>query len=121
MPSSCSGGPLADPPPAARKGAATRAENGVLKTLRAVGRAAGEIFHGMSTFAWARDLRRSRAEADTLFLLVSFGDVIGLPLLPPYYSLRLLPFVMTGLQRWKRAVLRERDWTDLISLIEGAE
>ena len=75
----------------------------------------------MTTFGWVRDLRRERAEADTLFRLVVFGDLIGLPLLPPYYSLRLLPFVMPGLQSWKRAVLRERDWTDLINLIEGAE
>ncbi|OHD72243.1 MAG: hypothetical protein A2177_09465 [Spirochaetes bacterium RBG_13_68_11] len=75
----------------------------------------------MSTFGWTRDLRRGRAEADALFMLASFGDLIGLPLLPPYYSLRLLPFVLPGLERWRRAMLRERDWTDLISLIEGAE
>ena len=75
----------------------------------------------MTTFGWVRDLRRERAEADTLFRLVVFGDLIGLPLLPPYYSLRLLPFILPGLERWKRALLRERDWTDLIQLIEGAE
>lgn len=94
---------------------------GFRKTLRKVCRAAGRIFYGMSTFGWVRDLRRGQAEADMLFLLISFGDLIGLPLLPPYYSLRLLPFVMPGVDRWKRAVLRERDWTDLIGLIEGAE
>jgi hypothetical protein len=75
----------------------------------------------MTTFGWVRDLRRGRAEADSLFLLIAFGDLVGLPLLPPYYSLRLLPFVMPGLERWKRSLLRERDWTDLIGLIEGAE
>jgi hypothetical protein len=75
----------------------------------------------MTTFGWVRDLRRERAEAEMLFLLIAFGDLLGLPLLPPYYSLRLLPFILPGLQRWKRAMLRERDWTDLINLIEGAE
>ncbi len=75
----------------------------------------------MSTFDWVRDLRRGRAEADMLFRLIVFGDLIGLPLLPPYYSLRLLPYALPGLEGWKRAVLRQRDWTDLIGLIEGAE
>ena len=109
------------PPPAAATGGATGAENGVRAALRKACRAAREIFYGMSTFAWARDLRRGRAEADALFMLASFGDLIGLPLLPPYYALRLLPFVLPGLGRWRRAMLRERDWTDLVSLIEGAE
>jgi hypothetical protein len=75
----------------------------------------------MTTFDWVRDLRRGRSEAETLFLLIAFGELVGLPLLPPYYSLRLLPYVLPGLERWKRGLLRERDWTDLISLIEGAE
>lgn len=93
----------------------------VRDALRKAFRAAGEIFYGMTTFGWVRDLRRGRAEAEMLFLMISFGDLIGLPLLPPYYSLRVLPFVMPCIERWKRAVLRERDWTDLVELIEGAE
>ncbi len=88
---------------------------GLAGALRRVGRAAGQILYGMSTFDWVRGMRRGRAEADMLFLLISFGDLIGLPLLPPYYSLRLLPFVLPHIERWKRTVLRERDWTDLVS------
>lgn len=80
-----------------------------------------EIVYGMTTFGWARDLRRGRAEEEMLFMMISFGDLIGLPLLPPYYSLRILPFVVPGIERWKRAVLRERDWTDLVELIEGVD
>ena len=34
-----------------------------------------------------------RASMETLFMLVTFGDMIGLPILPPYYALRLLPHV----------------------------
>jgi len=75
----------------------------------------------MTTFGWVRDLRRERAETETLFLLIAFGDLVGLPILPPYYTLRLLPLVMPALARWKRSLLRERDLTDLIGLIEGAE
>jgi hypothetical protein len=35
--------------------------------------------------------------------------MIGLPVLPPYYSLRLLPYVVPNIETWKRRVLRERD------------
>ena len=110
------------PPPRPRpKALRTGAGERVLEALRRAGRAASQVFYGMTTFDWVRNLRRERAETEALFLLIAFGDLVGLPLLPPYYSLRLLPFILPGLERWRRAMLRERDWTDLINLIEGAE
>jgi len=81
----------------------------------------GEIFYGMTTFDWARDVRRTRSEVEHLFILVVFGDLVGLPILPPYYTLRLLPYVVPTLDRWKRSLLRERDWTDLTGLSEGID
>jgi hypothetical protein len=81
--------------------------------------AAREIFYGMTTFDWVRDLRRERCEVERLFVLIAFGDLVGLPILPPYYTLRLLPYVIPTINLWKRSLLRERDWTDLTGLIEG--
>jgi hypothetical protein len=75
----------------------------------------------MTTYEWARDVRRQRAELEQLFMLIVFGDMVGLPILPPYYVLRLLPYVVPTINRWKRSALRERDWTDLIDLIEGID
>ncbi|MDY7078857.1 MAG: hypothetical protein SXV54_18240 [Chloroflexota bacterium] len=82
-------------------------------------RAAGEIFYGMTVYDWVRDLRRERGEIERLFVLITFGDIVGLPILPPYYTMRLLPYVVPTINRWKRSLLRERDWTDLTGLIEG--
>jgi hypothetical protein len=93
----------------------------IKRALQRARRAAAEIFYGLTTFGWVREVRRQRAEAQMLFLLIAFGDMLGLPLLPPYYTLRLLPFIVPTLGRWKRVLLRERDWTDLTGLIEGAE
>jgi hypothetical protein len=53
-----------------------------------------------------------RASMETLFILVTFGDLIGVPILPPYYGMRLLPFIVPQVQTWKRRVLRERDLSD---------
>lgn len=75
----------------------------------------------MSTYEWVRDLRRERGEVERLFVLVAFGDLVGLPILPPYYTMRLLPYIVPVIQRWKRGLLRERDWTDLADLIQGLD
>lgn len=89
--------------------------------LRLAWRAVGEVFYGMTTHDWVREARRERGEAELLFALVTFGDIVGVPILPPYYSLRLLPYTLHAMGRWKRSLLRERDWTDLAGLIEGID
>jgi hypothetical protein len=81
--------------------------------MAAVRRALREFLYGMTVHELAVETRRARGEIEQLFMLVVFGDLIGLPILPPYYSMRLLPFVVPSLQRWKRSALRERDLTDL--------
>jgi hypothetical protein len=53
-----------------------------------------------------------RASLESLFMLGIVGDMIGVPILPPYYSLRLLPHVMPQIATWKRRVLREREFSD---------
>lgn len=57
--------------------------------------------------------RRQRGQINKLFMLVVFGDLAGLPLLPSYYALRLLPYFVPSLNSWKRSLNRERDITDL--------
>ncbi len=86
-----------------------------------VAHVAGQILYGMTIFDWTRGLRQQRGEVERLFVLITFGDIIGLPILPPYYTLRLLPYVVPALNRWKRSLLRERDLTDLAELIEGVD
>ncbi len=53
-----------------------------------------------------------RASVESLFMLATVGDLIGVPILPPYYSLRLLPYLMPHIATWKRRVLREREFSD---------
>lgn len=93
----------------------------VQRRLRGVRRVLSEILYGMTVFDWVRGIRRQRGEIEQLFMLVTFGDLIGIPILPPYYTLRLLPYVVPQINRWKRSLLRERDWTDLAELIEGVD
>lgn len=82
-------------------------------------RTIGEVIYGATGYEWALAARRQRGQTEHLFMLITFGDLVGLPILPPYYALRLLPFVLPVVGRWKRSLLRERDWSDLGDLIEG--
>jgi hypothetical protein len=81
---------------------------------------AAAVLYGMTTFEWAQGMRHNRAELERLFFLITFGDLVGLPLLPPYYAMRLLPYITPVIYGWKRNLLRERDLTDLTELIKGA-
>lgn len=77
-------------------------------------RALREILYGMAIHDQVRALTRQRGGLEHLFVLISFGDLLGVPVLPPYYSMRLLPFVVPLIGNWKRRLLRERDVTDAI-------
>ena len=74
----------------------------------------GEVLYGLLLHEPVLVMRKERGHLDNLFMLVIFGDMIGLPLLPPYYSLRLLPHIVLSLKTWKRRVLREKDVTDFV-------
>jgi hypothetical protein len=84
--------------------------------LKGLPRTFREILYGMTVHEMDLDLRRERGSLDHLFMLVVFGDLVGLPLLPPYYSMRLLPYIIPSIETWKRSLLREKDLTDFASM-----
>jgi hypothetical protein len=75
-------------------------------------RAVREFLYGMCGYEFAQQAVELRAAMESLFMLVVFGDMIGVPVLPPYHGLRLLPFVVPQVETWKRRVLRERELGD---------
>jgi hypothetical protein len=85
----------------------TTAPSSPIRTLR-------EVLYGLAIHDQVRTLARQRGSLEHLFVLISFGDLLGVPILPPYYSLRLIPFVVPLINNWKRRLLRERDLMDAI-------
>ncbi len=81
-------------------------------TLERINHTLRQILYGMAVHDQVRALQRSRGTLEHLFVLISFGDLLGVPILPPYYSLRLIPFVVPLINNWKRRMLRERDLID---------
>ena len=82
-------------------------------SLRSV-RALKKILYGMAIHDQVRALTRQHGSLEHLFVLISFGDLLGVPILPPYYSMRLLPFIVPLINNWRRRMLRERDVTDAL-------
>jgi hypothetical protein len=74
--------------------------------------AAREFLFGLTGYEFTRHALEMRASLETLFMVITIGDIIGVPVIPPYYALRLLPYVTPQVTTWKRRVLREREMTD---------
>ncbi len=75
-----------------------------------------DFFVGMAYLEIEQTARHEKLARHDLFLLVTFGDWLGVPILPPFYSLRILPYVLPALDSWKRRMLREKDLTEVKSL-----
>ena len=71
-----------------------------------------EFFYGMIGFEFEQQARESRGELETAFMLLTMGDMLGVPIMPPLYSLRILPYVVPSISGWKRRVVREREISD---------
>ena len=82
--------------------------------IAAIRQTLGEVLYGMAVHDMVRHVQRTRGSMEHLFILITLGDLVGVPILPPYYSLRLLPYVVPEINSWKRRLLRERDITDLL-------
>jgi hypothetical protein len=84
-------------------------EGGRIRRFRSALR---EFSYGMAGHEFALHAREMRNSLETIFMVMTHGDMIGLPVIPPYYSLRLLPYVVPEISMWKRRVLREREFTE---------
>lgn len=75
-------------------------------------KAVKDFVYGMAAHDMVTYSLRTRMHMENLFMLIVMGDMLGIPVLPPYYSLRLLPHVVPHVKTWKRTLLRDRDVTD---------
>lgn len=73
-----------------------------------------QFIYGMAAHDMTRYALKTRSSMEHLFILITMGDLLGVPILPPYYSLRLMPYVVPQISTWKRRMLREKDLTDAL-------
>ena len=88
-----------------RKKRAKGRSSGVGKNMRGV-------LYGMAAHGHVTAALRTRMYLEHLFMFITLGDMLGVPMIPPYYSLRILPYAVPNIKSWKQRVFRERDFTD---------
>ena len=71
-----------------------------------------EFFYGIYGYEFERQAREMRGELETAFLLLTIGDMLGVPVMPPLYTLRILPYAVPVVATWKHRIMRERDLAD---------
>ena len=71
-----------------------------------------EFLYGMFGMEIAEHAMEMRASLESIFMLGTVGDMLGVLVLPSYYSLRLLPYLVPHISTWKRRVMREREFSD---------
>jgi len=86
-----------------------------MSKLKRFGLSLRDFLYGMAGHDMTRFALKTRGSMEHLFILITMGDLLGVPILPPYYSLRLLPYVVPQISTWKRRMLRERDLTDALA------
>jgi hypothetical protein len=68
----------------------------------------GQIFYGFTGFEFERHAAQMRGDMENLFTFMVLGELLGVPVMPPYYALRLVPYLTPSVPAWRRRVLRER-------------
>src|SRR5918996_2167833 len=69
-----------------------------------------DFFYGMTGYQFAHHAREMKRDSESLFLLVTLGDLVGLPIMPPAYSLCLLPHMVQKIGKWKRQLARRKEF-----------
>ncbi len=68
-----------------------------------------EFLYGLTGYEIAHEAAEIRGSMERLFILSLYGDMVGVPILPPYYALRLLPAMVPRIEAWKLALARARE------------
>jgi hypothetical protein len=76
------------------------------KSVTRTWRAVRDFMYGLSRREFVDHAVRMKHETEVLFLLATFGDLASVPVIPPVFSLRLLPYVLPEIETWKRQIVR---------------
>jgi hypothetical protein len=68
------------------------------------------FIYGLTGYEFARHALEARRELESIFMIVTLGDLIGVPVMPPVYSLRLLPYIAPEIEKWKQQMARRKEF-----------
>ena len=74
-----------------------------------------DTLYGLTLHTQVTAIMKMKMNMEYFFMLITVGEMIGMPILPPYYTLRILPYMVPNIKSWKMRMLRERDFTDIMT------
>lgn len=69
-----------------------------------------DFFYGMTGYEFVRHAEEMKREAEAVFLIVTLGELVGIPIMPPVFSMRLLPLAVPAIEMWKRQLARRKEF-----------
>jgi len=85
--------------------------------LREAKKAVIEFLFGATTFEFYRELKVMSRRYNQAIYLIIIGEILGIPFLSNYYSLRLLPYMISDIKWFKRESMREKELLEEIGEI----
>src|SRR5260370_24622502 len=79
---------------------------------RRIPQAIREFLYGLTGLEFERQALELRGALETIFFVTTLGDMVGVPVMPPIYSFRLLPYAMPHIATCKRRMQRYREVSD---------
>src|SRR3989442_13610746 len=73
--------------------------------------AAKGVLYGMAAHGHVTAALRTRMYLEHLFMFITLGDMLGVPVIPPYYPPKILPYAVPNIKSWKQRGFRGRDFT----------
>lgn len=72
-------------------------------------RVSRHFFYGLTGYEFERHAAAMREDLEALFILSTWGNLVGVPILPPIFSLRLLPYFVPRIAAWKGKMARPKE------------
>ena len=69
-----------------------------------------DFLYGLTGYSFVHHSLEMKHDAEALFLVVTLGDLVGVPIMPPVHALRLLPYVVPEVEKWKRQLARRKEF-----------
>lgn len=82
----------------------------IMARLQSALRSLKQFLYGATGYEFVRHAMEMKREAESLFMLVTMGQLVGVPIMPPVYTLRLLPYLACDVGKWKRDVTRKKEF-----------
>src|SRR5437870_13744917 len=68
--------------------------------------AAKGVLYGMAAHGHVTAALRTRMYLEHLFMFITLGDMLGVPVIPTYYSLKFLQYAVQNIKIWYQRLVR---------------